>query len=129
MSVEIVRVTPDVIAHLQGREVGFPVIAYVGLENGHLRGSGGLAWYKGRCWVWLGLMDMQRTRPNVLVRVARRTINTAWQLGENAIFCERDPREPMAERLLTLLNFRYVEDEQVIHDDGSSGELWRALRP
>lgn len=127
--IEIVRVTPEVIASIQGRDVPFPVIAYVGLEDGVFLGCGGLAWRMGRCWLWLGFTPAGNSRPNHLVRYARRMLATAWQVGETRVHVERDQAEPMSARLLSHLGFAYIRDEPIVHDDGSAGELWRIERP
>lgn len=127
MAVEVIRVTPAVAEHLQGRRFSFPFTCYVGIEEGVFIGAGGLAWYHDRCWVWLGLMDMQRTRPNTLVRWARRIMRMAAQFDE-VVCCERDPHEPMSARLLTLLGFCYDPSEPIVHTDGSIGEMWRYVQ-
>jgi len=106
--VEMVQLSPSDLGMLYTGKVDFPVIAYAGLQKVgrgmKFIGAGGLAWYGGRCWLWLEHVDMKRTHAIVVVRWARRMIATAIQLGEKVVWARRDP-EPHSEKLLRHLGF------------------------
>lgn len=100
--VSVTRITPPAVA--------FPVTAFVGVAAGAVVGSGGLAWFGGRCWLWFGAQpgDGAPGYPVHVVRWARRMLSKAQQLGETEVFVFRDGQEASSARLLALLGFQFV---------------------
>lgn len=123
-SIAITRVSPTAIAD---GSVRLPLIAYVGTDGDEVLGAGGLVWNVGMCWLWLEVADINNTRPNHIVRWARRLLRTATQMGESAVYCMRGVGEPHSARLLKLLGFECLGEEAVARVDGSIGieEVWR----
>lgn len=85
--------------------IDMPVVAYVGIKNNNLVGSGGLAWGDGRCWLFLSVSES----PNAIVvwRWAKRMMAKARQLGETEIYTPRDREYDTSERLLSRLGFTF----------------------
>src|SRR5690606_27703882 len=96
---------------------------------GALVAAGGLAWNAGRCWLWLTPIDRTRTYPVHIVRLGRRMLRMAAQLGEREVYCVRDP-EPHAARLMRLVGLTLRGTEPTRYVDGSTGEMevwtWQA---
>lgn len=106
MALEIRQVPPSDVEMMEGIRIDMPALAYVGIDNGEIVGSGGLAWGRGRCWVWL---RVERSSPQYAIPLMRKTkelINKAWQFGEAAVFTPRDAQYESSEKLLTVLGFR-----------------------
>lgn len=104
-----------------GVKVDLPALAFVGIDDGEVIGSGGLAWGGGRCWIWL---DVQKPKPSYAIPVMRKMrdlIRKARQLGEPEVFTPRDTQYPTSEKLLTVLGFEFHGVEQGV-------EVWRYVR-
>lgn len=106
MAVEIKSIDAAEVRKRMGRIKG-RFIAYEGIEGGDLVGSGGLYWEKGECWLWLDEVDMDRTHPVTVVRMAQRMLQKARQFGEKQVLAARD-EAPCSERLLKMLGFELV---------------------
>lgn len=107
MTLQIVQVDPSTVQALEGIKIDLPAVAYVGIDDGEIVGSYGLAWGGGRCWAWLLL---ERGKPSYALAVAKRfkrLMKKAEQLGENAVFTPRDAKFKTSERLLTMLGFKF----------------------
>jgi hypothetical protein len=107
-----------------GRDTYFPALVYVGLENGELIGSGGLAWHGGRCWIWVDKIDAGKANPFTLVRWAKRMLQVAERYGDRQVFAVRDPSEPNSAKLLRLIGFELEDAEGVTMLNGDKAELW-----
>lgn len=121
MALEIVQVDPSSVQAIEGIRIDIPAVAYIGIDDGEVVGSYGLAWGGGRCWIWLRLPN---GRPHYALTVMRRTkalLAKAWQLGETEVFSPRDAEYSTSEKLLTVLGFRLFAIEDGI-------EVWRYER-
>ena len=120
---EIIQVSPSTIEAAQGIVIDMPCLAYVGMANGEVVGSGGLAWGKGRCWVWLRI---ETGNPSYALPIFHRTkalLAKARQFGETQVFTPRDANYPTSKKLLTVLGFRLHEIDQ------NGIEVWRFAFP
>lgn len=121
--IDVVRVTPEQIRDAVGGVLRFPAVVYAAYDGDRMIGCGGLLWQEGLCWLWLDAVDMEQTHPVLVVRWARRMLQTAWQLGEEMVVTPRDDH-PHSKRLLELVGF---EQFDMIEEDGQEVELWRCL--
>jgi hypothetical protein len=126
--VDVIPIPTSVIARTSGRDVRFPVVAYVGMEDGKCVGRGGLAWADGSCWLWLEGVDPEHRHALRLVREAKKMLKIAARYGDEVVFAVRDDHEPMSAKLLTLLGFVHCGTE--LTDKGEQ-ELWvcQVLKP
>jgi hypothetical protein len=100
-----------------GVKVDLPALAFVGVDDGEVVGSGGLAWGQGKCWIWL---DVRKSRPEYAIPLMRKTkalIRIARQFGETEVFTPRDANYPTSRKLLTALKFEPFAVEQGV-------EIW-----
>lgn len=118
---QIIQCDPRHIMAAEGITIDLPVIAYVGIEDNEIVGSGGLAWGGGRCWVWLRTTRVDRRYAIVIVHWLKRLLRKAWQLGETEVFTPRDMEYETSERLLKALGF-------VMHGIEEGQEIWRHSR-
>lgn len=116
--IEIHSVAPQTVSIIEGIKIDLPAIAYVGIEDGVVIGSGGLAFGNGRCWVWLRLDEGKPHHARPLVRQFKTLISKAAQLGETEVWTPRDNRFSTSERLLTALGFKLAAIENEI-------EVWK----
>lgn len=116
--VSIIRLEPAEVAMMYSGKLNFPVIAMAGMERDKtFVGMGGLAWISGRCWLWLDHVDMNKRHAVTVVRMARRMLKKAVQLGEAEVWARREKDvAPLSTELLTLLGFEKVTDEDDIED-------------
>jgi hypothetical protein len=120
---EVVRADPRSVEVAFGVEVDLPAVAVLGIEDGEVVGSGGLAWGGGKCWLWFA---MPGTKPGYSVpvfRAAKRLLKQAVQLGESTVFTPRDDAFPRSEKLLRMLGFKQTGES--IATLGREMELWR----
>jgi hypothetical protein len=118
MTLKIVQVPPTAIEVAENIKIDLPAVAYIGIDDGGIVGSGGLAWGAGRCWIWL---RTERTRPEYaipLMRQTRKLMAKAMQLGETEVFTPRDTSYPTSEKLLKVLGFSFVGIEE-------NNEVWK----
>lgn len=112
MSLEVVQVSPSTVEEVEGVIIGIPAVAYVGVDNGAVVGSCGLAWGNRRCWIWLQFIASKPTYAITVYRKARMLLRKALQLGETQIFTPRDAQYKTSEKLLTKLGFRLYAIEE-----------------
>lgn len=121
MSLTIHQVDPATVQAMEGITIDLPAVAYIGIDDGEVVGSYGLAWGGGRCWIWLRLPN---GKPSYAITVMRRTkalLAKAWQLGEEEVFTPRDTEYTTSEKLLTILGFE-------MHGIEQGQEIWRNSR-
>lgn len=118
---QIIQVPPSTIEATDKVKIDIPAIAYVGIEDGQIVGSGGLAWGGGRCWLWLRIATSRRHYGLVVMHRMKALVAKAWQLGEREVFTPRDSDYPTSEKLLTVLGFRFFAIEEGV-------EVWRYER-
>jgi hypothetical protein len=112
MSLQVFQVDPATVQAIEGIRIDIPALAYIGVDDGEVVGSCGLAWGGGRCWIWLRLQNGKPSYAITVVRRARSLLAKAHQLGEVNVFTPRDANFRTSENLLTKLGFRFfaVED-------------------
>jgi hypothetical protein len=118
---QIIQVSPTTIEATDKVKIDIPAIAYVGIEDGEIVGSGGLAWGGGRCWLWLRISTSRRHYGLAVMHRMKALLAKAWQLGEREVFTPRDADYPTSEKLLTVLGFRLFAVEEGV-------EVWRYER-
>lgn len=119
MSLQVIQVHPSTVEAVEGVIIGVPAIAYVGVDDGKVVGSCGLAWGGGRCWIWLQFVaDTKPAYALTVYRKARVLLAKALQLGEIQVFTPRDAQYPTSEKLLKRLGFHLYEIE-------NDQEVWR----
>jgi hypothetical protein len=99
-----------------GVVVDYPAYAYVGEDDGDLRGAGGLAWCGGKAWLWLMVNDTDSAYALPLIRKARALMDLAASLGEEAVYVTRDERFSTSEKLLRILGFRPTGETHQGHE-------------
>jgi hypothetical protein len=112
MMLQIVQVDPRQIETCLSVKVDMPAIAFVGVDDGKIIGSGGLAWGAGRCWIWLSMISTNPAYALPIARKVRVLISKAKQLGETIIYTPRDAEYQTSEKLLKTLGFKMhgIED-------------------
>lgn len=119
---EIIQVSPGSIEAAEGIKIDMPCVAYVGMAQGDVVGSGGLAWGDGKCWIWLRVAT---TKPSYALPIFHKTkalLAKAKQLGETVVYTPRDAGYPTSKKLLTVLGFR-------LHAIENGIEVWRIDLP
>lgn len=113
MVLEIRQVQPSDVEMMEGIRIDMPALAYIGVDNGEVVGSGGLAWGVGRCWVFLHINQSRPQYAIPLMRKTRELISKAWQFGERTVFTPRDAQYGTSEKLLKVLGFKLhaIENE------------------
>lgn len=86
-----------------------PCIAWVGEQDGEMVGIGGLAW-GGRCWLWFDSLRPGISTAINTIRMARRALATAKQLGETTVYLTRDASHNTSEKLVTMLGFTKTDE-------------------
>lgn len=119
----IVRADPAAIEVAFAVDVDLPSVAVVGLDDGRVVASGGLAWGGGRCWLFFGTLESKPEYAVPIFREAKRLIRRALQLGEPAVWTVRDTGKPSSEKLLKMLGFAFHGIEPDRH--GQEVEIWR----
>lgn len=116
MSVQLVTVDPRTVEVALDVSIDMPAVAMLGIDDGKIVGTGGLAWGKGRCWIFFTTIDPKPSYGLVALKAFRRLINRARQLGETEIYAVRDPKYATSERLCRLCGFEpfAVEDGQEV---------------
>lgn len=109
---EIVTVNPREILRFAGLDVDLPVYAKAAVEGGEVLAVWGLAWGKGRCWLFFHVENYRPGFGFVIRREARKCFRHAAQLGETEVFTPRDRQHGSSIKLLRLLGFELhaVED-------------------
>lgn len=117
-----VQSVPGIIAkELSGLNVDVPVVARVGVKDGEVIALGGLAYGKGRTWLWFHVNG----EPKNILRQALQQCETmkrvAAQFGATEVYTPRDAAYPTSERLCRLAGFE--KTDEIL--DGK--EIWRAM--
>lgn len=115
---EIVEVPPFAIGMAEGIEIDMPAVSYLGMDEGAVVGSYGLAWGMGRCWIWFRVTEPKASYALTVIRRAKMLLKKARQLGEREVFTPRDAQYPTSTKLLKLLGFELYATEHGI-------EVWR----
>lgn len=117
----IIPADPRLVEVVLSVKIDMPAVAFIGLDGETFAGSGGLAWGKGRCWMWFTTSGQpQLSYAFATIRMAKVLFRKASQLGESEVYTIRDASFPNSKKLLELLRF-----EEVGVEDGQ--ELWRVL--
>lgn len=116
MAFQIVRADPAQVEHSLGAAITMPAVAVLGLDDGRVVGSGGLAWGGGRAWIWFKMLESKPGYAVPIVRATKMMLKRAAQLGDGEVFTPRDADEPMSEKLLTMLRFEMfaIENDREI---------------
>ncbi|TGQ11228.1 hypothetical protein EN858_15005 [Mesorhizobium sp. M4B.F.Ca.ET.215.01.1.1] len=96
--------------------IDWPAIAYVGIDDDALVGSGGLAWGNDRCWVWFSILEPKPQYALPVLCMMRKFKKKAAQLGERYVYAIRDPQYETSPKLMKLAGFEFfaIEDGQEI---------------
>jgi hypothetical protein len=92
-------------------EIDWPAIAYVGVDDDVIVGSGGLAWGNDRCWIWFTVTAPKPEYARPILSMARKFMKKAAQLGERYVYAIRDPQYETAPRLIKLAGFEFFATE------------------
>lgn len=106
----IERADPKAVEVALAIDIDMPAVAVVGMDDGRVVGSGGLAWGGGRAWIWFKMLQSQPSYAVPIVRETKRMLRRAVQLGETAVFTPRDDAEPHSDKLLRLLGFEPTDE-------------------
>lgn len=108
---------PHQIAVALNITIDWPAVAYIGMDNGQVVGSGGLAWGNDRCWLWFHVEQSKPDYARPVLQMAKRCLRKAKQLGEECVYTIRDPQYETSPRLLKLTGFKFyaIESGQEIH--------------
>lgn len=101
----IFQVDPSSIEAALDINIDLPAVAFVGVDDGRIVGSGGLAWGEGRCWLWFKVVEGRPEYARPVLTMARRLLAKARQLGEPAVYTIRDLQFETSPRLLKLTGF------------------------
>lgn len=121
MTIRLHRADPRSVAAALAVQIDVPAVAVVGLDEGRLVGSGGLAWGDGRCWIWFKMIETKPAYALPILRETRRMLRRAEQLGETTVWTIRD-EEPNSRKLLGHLGFEFIGIEAF---GGVEAEVWR----
>lgn len=119
---KLIRVPPETVETALGVSITMPAVAVLGVDEGRIVGSGGLAWGAGRSWIWFRMTERKAAYAVPIVRETRRMLRRAAQLGEAAVFTARDQHEPASQKLLQILGFEFHGNET--DADGVEREVW-----
>lgn len=119
---KIIRADPKTVEAALGFDVDMPAIAVLGVDHGKVVGSGGLAWGRGKCWLWFAMPISKPGYAVAVLREARRLLKRAVQLGETSVFTPRDDEFPRSAKLLQMLGFE--RDGSMVAFDRQM-EVWR----
>lgn len=117
----MVRADPRNVSVALAVDVDMPAVAVLGIDDGRVVGSGGLAWGNGRCWIFFKMTESKPQYAVPIIRETRRMLKRAVQLGEAYVYTPRDD-EPHSKKLLELLGFEFYGMEQA---RGRTVEVWR----
>lgn len=110
--IEIVSIPSQAAGAVANLDIYLPVICRVGIKDGRLVASGGLAWGSGRAWLWFSMEDQTLAKGQGLkaLRQCASMLRKAWQLGETEVYATRDDRFETSERLLTMAGFEKTDE-------------------
>lgn len=108
---EISRVDPTDHEQTLGLVIDVPAVCYSAVANGSVIAIFGLAWKDGRCWLFFEparpLTEFRHAIRHQVIRLKR----VARQLGEQHIYIFRDKKWPSSAKLVRLMGFEYVGEE------------------
>ena len=105
------RATSEDIKYF-AEELGFDVPpntvrAFCGGVSGKLIGIGGLARSQGRWIAFCDLLEEARSYKVTIVRIGKRVMNEAEEMGIRYVYANLDPEEKNAFRWMKKLGFEY----------------------
>lgn len=108
---------PHAVAVALDIEIDWPAIAYIGIDDDELVGTGGLAWGGDRCWIWFTVTKPKPEYALPVLLMVRKFKKKAAQLGERYIYAIRDPEYETAPKLIKLAGFEFLatEDGQEVY--------------
>lgn len=112
MTLEIVSVDPSTVSVALKMKIDMPSVAYVGVDDGFIIGACGLAWGKGRCWVWFTIHDSKPEYARPIMKMSRKLIRKAKQMGEEYVYAVRDASYASSAKLVKLAGFQFHALEQ-----------------
>jgi hypothetical protein len=120
--IQVISVPSPAAGSVSRLDINIPVICRVGLKDGKLVASGGLAFGSGRAWLWFSTDDLEMLRGQGLkaLRQCAAMLRKAQQLGETEVYATRDERYDTSERLLKMAGFEKT-DEML-----DNQEVWKA---
>jgi hypothetical protein len=101
------RVDGEAVVKALALDVNMPVVAMIAVDGEEAAAAWGLAWGKGRCFLWFHIRRIDPNHRFVIIRECRKMLKRARQLGEREVFTIRDPNYETSERLLKLCGFRF----------------------
>lgn len=118
---EIHQVPPSAVEVAEGIKIDMPAVAYVGIDDGVIVGSGGLAWGRGRAWIFFSTKAPLGASAGLrIIRFAKTLERKVAQLGHDDIYTPRDDQYATSKRLLTMLGYSHAETDQGV-------EIWRKV--
>ena len=124
MSLDIIPVNPDWIERNYDVAVTMVAHCFAGVDDGDVVAAGGLAWGKGRCFMFLRVDRPDPSYALPIVRYAKKLLKQARQFGDMAVYAPRDTSLSTSTKLLTLLGFQFHAMEP--DEAGNEHEVWRA---
>lgn len=106
----IERFDPTDHVRAMGLNIDIPAVGYVGTEDGEAVGCGGLAWGRGKCWMWFHVEQLQTRHARAVIRMANKMKALAMQMGDDEIYTVRDASWPTSGKLLRVLGFKFDSD-------------------
>jgi hypothetical protein len=103
----IINADPSQIEVALNVQIDLPAVAFVGVDNNEVVGSGGLAWGGGRCWLWFIITDSNPSYARPVLMMTKRMLAKAKQFGETEVFVIRDPNYATSARLVKLAGFKF----------------------
>jgi len=112
MTVEVISVPSQAAGAVANLEIAIPVICRVGIKDGKLVASGGLAFAAGRAWIWFSMEDQELAKGQGLkaLRQCFSMLRKARQLGETEVYATRDEKFETSERLLKMAGFEKTDE-------------------
>lgn len=92
-------------------QIDMPAVAFVGVDDNEIAGTGGLAWGGGRCWLWFHTVQQKREYVGPILRQAKLLMRKAAQLGETEVYTVRDTAFDTSPRLMKLCGFEFFAVE------------------
>jgi len=114
---QILPADPHRVAVALNVVIDWPAVAFVGIDDDELVGTGGIAWGADKCWLWLHVLKPRPQYAVPLVRIAKKMLRKAVQLGETEVYTVRDAQYPSSAKLLKLVGFELseIKDGQEVH--------------
>jgi hypothetical protein len=109
---QIVQALPHDVEQALGFKIDMPVLSYVGVDGREIVGAGGLAWGKGKCWLWLSVYKSNPGYGVPIMKMMKRLVKKAAQLGETAVYTPRDAAIETSAKILKVLGFSYHETDE-----------------